>query len=158
MKFSFTIYFISYYFCILLFLIVKFLFRFQVANMMEFMDNKGQVKILEILINEVVQIFGPADQYNPMKLILFCSSYKNNFQLPVKSDSIQSSSPITPTKLVSLSEQSGFSTTAVKTNNTHSSINFKNKKKSENPTTGLLRSATISASNYERYPLCNCLF
>ncbi|CAL8075847.1 unnamed protein product [Calicophoron daubneyi] len=43
--------------------------KFQVANMMEFMDNKGQTKVVEILIDNVVEIFGPADQYDPIKVL-----------------------------------------------------------------------------------------
>ncbi|CAH8648574.1 unnamed protein product [Schistosoma rodhaini] len=43
--------------------------KFQVANMMEFMDNKGQTKVVELLIDRVFQVFGSSEQYDPIKLI-----------------------------------------------------------------------------------------
>ncbi|VDP70142.1 unnamed protein product [Echinostoma caproni] len=45
------------------------LYRFQVANMMEFMDNKGQTRVVEVLIDQVVEIFGPAEQYDPILIL-----------------------------------------------------------------------------------------
>ncbi|XP_018653763.1 hypothetical protein Smp_142880 [Schistosoma mansoni] len=50
-------------------LIFHHLHRFQVANMMEFMDNKGQTKVVELLIDRVFQVFGSSEQYDPIKLI-----------------------------------------------------------------------------------------
>ncbi|CAH8644150.1 unnamed protein product [Heterobilharzia americana] len=44
--------------------------KFQVANMMEFMDNKGQTKVVELLIDHVFHVFGPSEQYDPIKLII----------------------------------------------------------------------------------------
>ncbi|KAH8862842.1 Rho GTPase-activating protein 29 [Schistosoma japonicum] len=43
--------------------------KFQVANMMEFIDNKGQTKVVELLVDRVVQVFGSSEQYDPIKLI-----------------------------------------------------------------------------------------
>ncbi|VDP37376.1 unnamed protein product [Schistosoma mattheei] len=37
--------------------------------MMEFMDNKGQTKVVELLIDRVFQVFGSSEQYDPIKLI-----------------------------------------------------------------------------------------
>lgn len=44
-------------------------FRFQVANMMEFMDNKGQTRVVEVLIDQVVEIFGPPEQFDPIFIL-----------------------------------------------------------------------------------------
>ncbi|CAH8871025.1 unnamed protein product [Trichobilharzia szidati] len=44
--------------------------KFQVANMMEFMDNKGQTKVVELLIDRVFHVFGSSEQYDPIKLII----------------------------------------------------------------------------------------
>ncbi|THD23949.1 RhoGAP [Fasciola hepatica] len=43
--------------------------KFQVANMMEFMDNKGQTRVVEVLIDQVVEIFGPAEHYDPVYIL-----------------------------------------------------------------------------------------
>ncbi|GAA54735.1 minor histocompatibility protein HA-1 [Clonorchis sinensis] len=44
--------------------------KFQVANMMEFVDNRGQTRVVEVLIDRVTDIFGPAAEYDPRKIIL----------------------------------------------------------------------------------------
>ena len=38
-------------------------FRFRMADIKEYMDNKSQAKIVQIIIENVETLFGPQDQY-----------------------------------------------------------------------------------------------
>ncbi|KAF8561756.1 hypothetical protein P879_02333 [Paragonimus westermani] len=62
--------------------------KFQVANMMEFMDNKGQTRVVEVLIECVTEIFGPADQYDPIRTLI---SLANSNDTPLERNARRSS-------------------------------------------------------------------
>ncbi|KAF5403209.1 hypothetical protein PHET_03364, partial [Paragonimus heterotremus] len=62
--------------------------KFQVANMMEFMDNKGQTRVVEVLIECVTEIFGPADQYDPIRILI---SLANSNDVPLERSARRSS-------------------------------------------------------------------
>ncbi|CAH8490895.1 unnamed protein product [Dicrocoelium dendriticum] len=48
--------------------------KFQVANMMDLMDNKGQARIVELLIDSATDIFGPPELYDPICVLLTAES------------------------------------------------------------------------------------
>ncbi|KAL3314183.1 Rho GTPase-activating protein 29 [Cichlidogyrus casuarinus] len=43
--------------------------KFQVANMMDFVDNKAQTKVVEVIIEEVSKIFHPAKDFSPSTVL-----------------------------------------------------------------------------------------
>ncbi|KAF6771821.1 hypothetical protein AHF37_09016 [Paragonimus kellicotti] len=56
--------------------------------MMEFMDNKGQTRVVEVLIECVTEIFGPADQYDPIRILI---SLANSTDTPLERSARRSS-------------------------------------------------------------------
>ncbi|VDP98680.1 unnamed protein product [Trichobilharzia regenti] len=154
--------------------------KFQVANMMEFMDNKGQTKVVELLIDRVFHVFGSPEQYDPIKLIIShitsdsekaviadynrmqtargsislagCERSKSTSGTVSDELSELGGSLINKTELKTTTSASIPTTTSItgtSSGNIPSNINNKGNASTQ-PSSGLLRSATISVSSHTR--------
>ncbi|TGZ74269.1 hypothetical protein CRM22_001012 [Opisthorchis felineus] len=117
--------------------------KFQVANMMEFVDNRGQTRVVEVLIDRVTDIFGPAAEYDPRKIILALANPEESYNDDGRTG------PFVIGKTDALQKPIGLHSQGIRTQSTNPSSG-EQLRVSMQGTTGqpnLMRSATISAAS-----------